>query len=254
VKDNSTDVEQERRYYRLVISLDPPWRPAFSLRRGVLRFSGKARRALALATEEAAKLRHNYIGTEHLLLGVIREGENSGSAVLESLGINLGAVREQVEEIIGDGRHKPSGAIPYTPRAKKVLELSQREALRLGDRHAGGEHLLLGLIREGEGVAAQVLVRLGADLERVRQQLAHLGHRAQDEGDDGPVGPVPEPDDADLHSVRYQLRPPSQAASTFSPAPVTSAEDPVLPTILTRLDSIDSRLSAIEKHLGEPGG
>jgi hypothetical protein len=119
-----------------------------------------------LAQEEARLLNHNYIGTEHILLGLIHEGEGVAAKALESLGISLEAVRQQVEEIIGQGGSSPSGHIPFTPRAKKVLELSLREALQLGHNYIGTEHILLGLIREGEGVAAQVLVKLGADLNR----------------------------------------------------------------------------------------
>ena len=119
-------------------------------------------------------LNHNYIGTEHILLGLIHEGEGVAAKALESLGIALEGVRQQVEEIIGQGQQAPSGHIPFTPRAKKVLELSLREALQLGHNYIGTEHILLGLIREGEGVAAQVLVKLGADLNRVRQQVLQL--------------------------------------------------------------------------------
>ncbi len=127
-----------------------------------------------LAQEEARLLNHNYIGTEHILLGLIHEGEGVAAKALESLGISLEAVRGQVEEIIGHGGSSPSGHIPFTPRAKKVLELSLREALQLGHNYIGTEHILLGLIREGEGVAAQVLAKLGADLSRVRQQVIQL--------------------------------------------------------------------------------
>ena len=127
------------------------------------RFTDRARRVVVLAQEEARMLNHNYIGTEHILLGLIHEGEGVAAKALESLGIYLEAVRSQVEEIIGQGQQAPSGHIPFTPRAKKVLELSLREALQLGHNYIGTEHILLGLIREGEGVAAQVLVKLGAD-------------------------------------------------------------------------------------------
>ncbi len=138
------------------------------------RFTDRARRVVVLAQEEARLLNHNYIGTEHILLGLIHEGEGVAAKALESLGISLEAVRTQVEEIIGQGHQSPSGHIPFTPRAKKVLELSLREALQLGHNYIGTEHILLGLIREGEGVAAQVLVKLGADLSRVRQQVIQL--------------------------------------------------------------------------------
>src|SRR6266513_2773925 len=138
------------------------------------RFTDRARRVVVLAQEEARMLNHNYIGTEHILLGLIHEGEGVAAKALESLGISLDAVRQQVEEIIGQGQQAPSGHIPFTPRAKKVLELSLREALQLGHNYIGTEHILLGLIREGEGVAAQVLQKLGADLNRVRQQVIQL--------------------------------------------------------------------------------
>jgi ATP-dependent Clp protease ATP-binding subunit ClpC len=138
------------------------------------RFTDRARRVVVLAQEEARMLSHNYIGTEHILLGLIHEGEGVAAKALESLDISLEAVRGQVEDIIGQGQQAPSGHIPFTPRAKKVLELSLREALQLGHNYIGTEHILLGLIREGEGVAAQVLVKLGADLNRVRQQVIQL--------------------------------------------------------------------------------
>jgi ATP-dependent Clp protease ATP-binding subunit ClpC len=138
------------------------------------RFTDRARRVVVLAQEEARMLNHNYIGTEHILLGLIHEGEGVAAKALESLGISLEAVRAQVEEIIGQGQQAPSGHIPFTPRAKKVLELSLREALQLGHNYIGTEHILLGLIREGDGVAANVLVKLGADLNRVRQQVIQL--------------------------------------------------------------------------------
>jgi len=138
------------------------------------RFTDRARRVVVLAQEEARMLNHNYIGTEHILLGLIHEGEGVAAKALESLNISLEAVRQQVEEIIGQGQAAPTGHIPFTPRAKKVLELSLREALQLGHNYIGTEHILLGLIREGEGVAAQVLQKLGADLNRVRQQVIQL--------------------------------------------------------------------------------
>jgi ATP-dependent Clp protease ATP-binding subunit ClpC len=138
------------------------------------RFSDRARRVVVLAQEEARMLNHNYIGTEHILLGLIHEGEGVAAKALESLGISFEAVRQQVEEIIGQGQSASTGHIPFTPRAKKVLELSLQEALQLGHNYIGTEHILLGLIREGEGVAAQVLQKLGADLNRVRQQVIQL--------------------------------------------------------------------------------
>ena len=138
------------------------------------RFTDRARRVIVLAQEEARSFNHNYIGTEHILLGLIQEGECVAAKALESMGISLEAVRQEVEEIIGRGSQPHVGHIPFTPRAKKVLELSLREGLQMGHKYIGTEFLLLGLIREGEGVAAQVLVKLGADLPRVRQQVIQL--------------------------------------------------------------------------------
>ena len=154
------------------------------------RFTDRARRVVVLAQEEARMLNHNYIGTEHILLGLIHEGEGVAAKALESLGIALEGVRQQVEEIIGQGQQAPSGHIPFTPRAKKVLELSLREALQLGHSYIGTEHILLGLIREGEGVAAQVLVKLGADLNRVRQQALQLlsGYSTEKQAESGGRG------------------------------------------------------------------
>jgi ATP-dependent Clp protease ATP-binding subunit ClpC len=178
------------------------------------RFTDRARRVVVLAQEEARMLQHNYIGTEHILLGLIHEGEGVAARVLESLGIGLEAVRQQVEEIIGRGQYASAGHIPFTPRAKKVLELSLREALQLGHTYIGTEHILLGLIREGDGVAAQVLVRLGADLNRTRQQVIETLH-----GHGVEVG-----------AIR-----------------VGRGEDP----LADRLASIASRLAAIERRLRE---
>ena len=177
------------------------------------RFTQRARRVVVLAQEEARLLNHNYIGTEHILLGLIREGEGVAAKALESLGISLDAVRQQVERIIGQGQQAPSGHIPFTPRAKKVLELSLREAQQLGHNYIGTEHILLGLIREGSGVAAQVLVKLGADLNRTRQQVVHLLHGHHGEDVTGESLPLPE--DA-----------------------------------LTRVDSLDRRLAALERWVG----
>jgi hypothetical protein len=138
------------------------------------RFTDRARRVVVLAQEEARLLDHNYIGTEHILLGLIHEGEGVAATALASLDISLDAVRAQVVEIIGSGGAAPSGHIPFTARAKTVLELSLREALRLGHNYIGTEHILLGLLREGDGVAVQVLTQLGVDLDRVRQAVTAL--------------------------------------------------------------------------------
>src|SRR4030081_4041689 len=142
------------------------------------RFTDRARRVVVLAQEEARMLNHNYIGTEHILLGLIHEGEGVAAKALESLGIALEGVRQQVEEIIGQGQQAPSGNIPFPPGAKKVLELSLREALQLGHNYIGTEHIVLGLVREGEGVGAQVLAGFAGGLARVRQSVLELipGH------------------------------------------------------------------------------
>ncbi len=187
------------------------------------RFTDLARRVVVYAQEEARLLNHDYIGTEHILLGLLREGDGLAARTLVSLGISLQAVRQEVEGIIGLGKKAPSGHIPFTPRAKKVLELSLREALHLGHNYIGTEHILLGLVREGEGVAAQVLVRLGADLNRVRAQVIHLVR-------DQPGGP-------DAPHVEMGLR----GART---APWRMSD--VVPV----LRSIEQRLAAIERHLG----
>ncbi|MBT2553954.1 ATP-dependent Clp protease ATP-binding subunit [Arthrobacter sp. ISL-5] len=156
------------------------------------RFTDRARRVVVLAQEEARMLNHNYIGTEHILLGLIHEGDGVAAKALESLSISLDGVREQVQEIIGQGQQAPSGHIPFTPRAKKVLELALREALQLGHNYIGTEHILLGLVREGEGVAAQVLVKLGADLTRVRQQVIQLlsGYQGKEKTTGAGEGPA----------------------------------------------------------------
>jgi ATP-dependent Clp protease ATP-binding subunit ClpA len=145
------------------------------------RFTDRARRVVVLAQEESRLLNHDYIGTEHLLLGLIHEGDGVAAIALEELGVSLDAARLRIEGIIGQGQKAATGHIPFTPRAKKVLELSLREAIQLGHDYIGTEHILLGLIREGEGVAAQVLQQLGADLNRVRQQVVQLlsGSQAQ---------------------------------------------------------------------------
>ncbi len=159
------------------------------------RFTDRARRVVVLAQDEAKMLNHNYIGTEHILLGLIHEGEGVAAKALEQMGISLEAVREQVEEIIGHGQTPPTGHIPFTPRAKKVLELSLREALQMNHSYIGTEHILLGLVREGEGVAATVLIKLGADLNRVRNTVLQLlsGYQGKDPLTSGApdAGPAP---------------------------------------------------------------
>jgi ATP-dependent Clp protease ATP-binding subunit ClpA len=138
------------------------------------RFTDRARRVVVLAQEDARLLNHNYIGTEHLLLGLIHEGRGVAAQALESLGISLEEVRQQVEHMIGRGQQPPRGHVPFTPRAKKVLELAMRESDALGHVHIDTEHLLLGLIREGHGVGVQVLAKLTGDASKVRQQVIRL--------------------------------------------------------------------------------
>jgi ATP-dependent Clp protease ATP-binding subunit ClpA len=183
------------------------------------RFTDRARRVVVLAQDEARMLNHNYIGTEHILLGLIHEGEGLAAKALESLGISLQAVRQQVEQIIGQGESAPAaGHIPFTPRAKKVLELSLREAMQLGHNYLGTEHILLGLIREGEGVAAQVLVKLGADLSRVREQVIQLLHE-------------------------YQGKEPAASRAR-------RRERALLTRLQARLDAVETRLAATEQRVG----
>ena len=182
------------------------------------RFTDRTRRVVVLAQEEARMLNHGYIGTEHILLGLIREGDGYAARTLESLGISLDAVRQQVEEIIGRGQQPPSGHIPFTPRAKKVLELSLRESRQLGHNYIGTEHILLGLLREGDGVAAQALVTLGADLNRVRQQVIQLLHGYQ-----------------------------GQDVESAGPRPGGRAPAGLPGDALARFDALDRRLTALER-------
>jgi len=187
------------------------------------RFTDRARRVVVLAQEEARMLNHNYIGTEHILLGLIHEGEGVAAKALESLNISLEAVRQQVEEIIGQGQAAPTGHIPFTPRAKKVLELSLREALQLGHNYIGTEHILLGLIREGEGVAAQVLQKLGADLNRVRQTVIQIlsGYAAG----------------AEVRKVEGGAEMEVELATEIAPTAIPAAEDaPTCPNCFAALD------------------
>jgi ATP-dependent Clp protease ATP-binding subunit ClpA len=208
------------------------------------RFTDRARRVVVLAQEEARMLNHNYIGTEHILLGLIHEGEGVAARALESLGISLQAVRLQVEEIIGQGHEAQSGHIPFTPRAKKVLELALRECQQLGHVNIGTEHLLLGLVREGEGVAAQVLVRLGADLNRVRQQvIATLReHGGETAPEAGPRRGGPRSGHGDLGERL------DEALARLG------AIESRLARIDSRLTHIDSGLARIDGRLARVGG
>jgi ATP-dependent Clp protease ATP-binding subunit ClpC len=184
------------------------------------RFTDEARRVVVLAQEESRELNHSYIGTEHLLLGLLR-GEGSAAAALASLDVGLDAARERVAEIVGRGQQAPSGHIPFTPRAKKVLELSLRESVRLGHPYIGSEHILAGLIAEGHGVAVEVLRILGAEPDRVRARVIEL---------------IPEPGD--------EPGEPGGAGFRVLPSPSRPGE------VLDRLDAIERRLDAIERRLG----
>ncbi len=191
------------------------------------RFTDRARRMVVLAQEEARMLDHNWIGTEHILLGLVHEGEGVAAKALTALGITLAAMRQAVEDIIGRGAEPPAGHIPFTPRSKKVLELSLREARSLGSDYIGTEHVLLALLREGDGVGAQILVGAGVDLNRARQQVINLLRGGRE--DDAPLPSVPVP-------------------------PLTVSAPPPGPGLESRLASFAARLSAIELRLRQSGG
>ncbi len=217
------------------------------------RFTDRARRVVVLAQEEARMLSHNYIGTEHILLGLIHEGEGVAAKALESLDISLEAVRAQVEEIIGQGQQAPSGHIPFTPRAKKVLELSLREALQLGHSYIGTEHILLGLIREGEGVAAQVLQKLGADLNRVRQQVIQLLSGFQGKESAGATASTGQGAAADAPSSSLVL---DQFGQNLTQAAREGKLDPVIgrePEIERVMQILSRRTKNNPVLIGEPG-
>ncbi len=216
------------------------------------RFTDRARRVVVLAQEEAKMLNHNYIGTEHILLGLIHEGEGAAAKALESLGISLESVREQVQDIIGQGQQQPTGHIPFTPRAKKVLELSLREALQLGHNYIGTEHILLGLIREGEGVAAQVLVKLGADLNKVRQQVIQMLS--------GSPGREPAAVSGAAHDTQQQAQGGSQVLDQFGRNLTQAARDNKLDPVIGREKEIERVMQILSRRsknnpvlIGEPG-
>lgn len=228
------------------------------------RFTDRARRVVVLAQEEARALNHNYIGTEHILLGLIQEGEGVAAKALESMGISLDAVRTEVKEIIGSGGHPPSGYIPFTPRAKKVLELALREALQLGHKYIGTEHILLGLIREGEGVAAQVLVKLGADLSRVRQQVIQLlsGYEGNDHEDssDEPVGASVGSSSSEPSSSKMGQKSNSLVLDQFGRNLTQAAKEGKLDPVVGREKEIERVMQVLSRRtknnpvlIGEPG-
>ena len=191
------------------------------------RFTDRARRVVVLSQEESRLLRHNYIGTEHLLLGLLAEREGVAARALESLNVTLDAAREQVREIIGPGQQEPRGHIPFTPRAKKILELSLRAALDLGSEVISTEHLLLGLVAEGDGVGARILDRLGAPAKAVREAVLSLAR-----GEPDPAEP-----EAGARSFARNIQPVATLAE-----------------FRDLLESIDRRLAAIERHLGIADG
>ena len=197
------------------------------------RFTDRARRVIVLAQEESQRLSHNYIGSEHLLLGLLAEQEGVAARALQSLNVTLTAAREQVEEMIGPGQQTPRGHIPFTPRAKKILELALREALTMGSEVINTEHLLLGLIDEGDGVGAQILQRLGATAQAVREAVARLINAEPEAAE--VTGPGSEPRAV---SVTRQVR----------------IRVDALTEVTNLLASIDRRLSAIERHLGIDAG
>jgi ATP-dependent Clp protease ATP-binding subunit ClpC len=202
------------------------------------RFTQSSRRVVVLAQEEARNLDHNYIGTEHLLLGLLREHEGVAARALESLGITLEAVRREVEEVIGRGQQAPSGHMPFTPRAKKILELALREALGQGKNYIGTEHILLGLIREGDGLGVQILMKLGAPPEALRARVLELAAEEPD--------PAPEELAADV----VFRRSPSSALR----GPNFQLPADMISGYRRLFESVDRRLANIERHLGIAGG
>ncbi|MGP5721612.1 ATP-dependent Clp protease ATP-binding subunit [Corynebacterium casei] len=231
------------------------------------RFTDRARRVIVLAQEEARMLNHNYIGTEHILLGLIQEGEGVAAKALESMGISLEDVRGEVEAIIGHGTQPHNGHIPFTPRAKKVLELSLHEGLQMGHKYIGTEFLLLGLIREGEGVAAQVLTKLGADLPRVRQQVIQLlsgyeGNQGEKpEAGPGPVGAGTGPQNPGRQGPGNQgERSNSLVLDQFGRNLTQAAKDGKLDPVVGRESEIERIMQVLSRRtknnpvlIGEPG-
>jgi ATP-dependent Clp protease ATP-binding subunit ClpC len=197
------------------------------------RFTERARRVVVLAQEESRLLSHNYIGTEHLLLGLLAEREGVAARALESLNVTLNAAREQVKEIIGPGQQQLHGHIPFTPRAKKILELSLREALNTGSEVIDTQHLLLGLIDEGDGVGAQILQRLGATTQAVREAVTTLA-------DSEPAAEATEAPGPQPRAVSMPRQPRIRVDA--------------LDEVKDLLAGIDRRLSAIERHLGIDAG
>jgi ATP-dependent Clp protease ATP-binding subunit ClpA len=208
------------------------------------RFTDRARQVVVVAQEESARLSHNHIGTEHILLGILGAGPSVAVSALESLGISQAAVRQQVEDIVGRGPQQPSGHIPFTPRAKKALELSFREAIHLGHNYIGTEHILLGLIREGDGVGAQVLTRLGADLRRTRQQVIALLPGGESREPAEYVRPAPGPGPTPGPGARQEPRPEPEPGSLLEPEQLLEPGPGPLPEP-HRLRQLDREISQI---------
>ena len=213
------------------------------------RFTDRARRVIVLAQDEAKLLNHNYIGTEHLLLGLIHEGEGVAAKALEQLGITLQAAREQVVEIMGQGQQVPTGHIPFSPRAKRVLELSLREALQMNHNYIGTEHILLGLVREGEGVASQVMLKLGVDLNRVRSTVIQLlaGYQGKEASMAGAPEAGPE-------------KTSSQVLDQFGRNLTQAARENRLDPVIGRVSEIERVMTVLSRRtknnpvlIGEPG-
>ncbi|NND14557.1 MAG: AAA family ATPase, partial [Acidimicrobiia bacterium] len=224
------------------------------------RFTERARRVVVLAQEEARLLNHNYIGTEHILLGLIHEGEGLAAQALQNLNIKLESVRTQVVETLGQGAQSPTGHIPFTPRAKKVLELSLREALQLGHNYIGTEHILLGLIREGEGVAAQVLVKLGADLHKVRQTVIHLLSGVQQEEQQSGSSSTPRERSSQQRGSSSEAGTGSAVLDQFGRNLTQLARDRTLDPVIGRAREIDRVMTVLSRRtknnpvlIGEPG-
>lgn len=218
------------------------------------RFTDRARRVVVLAQNEAKSLNHNYLGTEHLLLGLIQEGEGVAAKALEMMGIERDAVREAVVEMIGEGQQASTGHTPFTPRAKKVLELSLREALQLGHNYIGTEHILLGLIREGEGLAAKVLIELGADLSQVRQTVIQLlqGYQRSTGGGRESVGAGA--------PMREQQPATSAILEQFGRSLTNAAREGSLDPVVGRLQEMERVMQILSRRtknnpvlIGEPG-
>ena len=214
------------------------------------RFTERSRRVVVLAQEEARMLDHHYIGTEHLLLGLIHEGDGIAGQAIESAGLTLDAARAEVERMIGRGASAPSGHIPFTARAKKVLELALREALALKKSYIGPEHILLGLIREGNGVGAQILERLAAPLPVLRAQVIELAAAESDQDEPLGVEWLPAAPQGAEAEIRRHRRVVVAAEAQVVRAQVVTEFRETLASLDETLASLGRRLTVIERQLG----